>query len=263
MLGKFHVQRSLMGYSPWGCKESDLTKHLTHVCTLHWHNVGPLGRRKVTVGDTHSIDRTLSISKGKWPEMWGWLVFMGWVILWANKRDNYSNSLGEGVVISRNWGTTHSLAFYGHPWNCHGTCGHVIYILICCNKHIMKLMVHWKSHLPQSWTWLILTNLYSILNGYVTLLKVVPCPLSSCLSKVTALPSPSKLRLELLWRDPCLLKKTNTPLLNLVRGVALTCYLLSDKGDFNTASSPTDQLTVSLLDGASLSLEHLMTPSSA
>ena len=37
---------------------------------------------------------------------------MGWVILWANKREDYSNSLGEGVVISRNWGTTHSLAFY-------------------------------------------------------------------------------------------------------------------------------------------------------
>ena len=25
-----HGQRSLAGYSPWGCKESDTTKHLTH-----------------------------------------------------------------------------------------------------------------------------------------------------------------------------------------------------------------------------------------
>ena len=25
--GKFHGQRSLVGYSPWGCKESDMTKH--------------------------------------------------------------------------------------------------------------------------------------------------------------------------------------------------------------------------------------------
>ena len=24
--GKFHGQRSLAGYSPWGCKESDMTK---------------------------------------------------------------------------------------------------------------------------------------------------------------------------------------------------------------------------------------------
>ena len=27
--GEFHGQRSLMGYSPWGCKESDTTEQLT------------------------------------------------------------------------------------------------------------------------------------------------------------------------------------------------------------------------------------------
>ena len=26
LLGKYHGQRSLEGYSPWGCKESDTTK---------------------------------------------------------------------------------------------------------------------------------------------------------------------------------------------------------------------------------------------
>ena len=26
LLGEFHVQRSLAGYSPWGCKESDVTE---------------------------------------------------------------------------------------------------------------------------------------------------------------------------------------------------------------------------------------------
>ena len=25
--GKFHGQRSLVGYSPWGCKELDMTEH--------------------------------------------------------------------------------------------------------------------------------------------------------------------------------------------------------------------------------------------
>ena len=25
--GKFHAQRNLMGYSPWGCKELDATEH--------------------------------------------------------------------------------------------------------------------------------------------------------------------------------------------------------------------------------------------
>ena len=28
--GEFHEQRSLVGYSPWGCKELDLTEQLTH-----------------------------------------------------------------------------------------------------------------------------------------------------------------------------------------------------------------------------------------
>ena len=29
LLGKFHGQKSLVGYSPWGHKESDMTKGLT------------------------------------------------------------------------------------------------------------------------------------------------------------------------------------------------------------------------------------------
>ena len=36
--GKFHGQRSLAGYSPWGHKESDTTEH-THICScanLQW-----------------------------------------------------------------------------------------------------------------------------------------------------------------------------------------------------------------------------------
>ena len=28
LLGKFHGQRSLAGYSPWACKESDTTEHI-------------------------------------------------------------------------------------------------------------------------------------------------------------------------------------------------------------------------------------------
>ena len=30
LLGESHGQRSLAGYSPWGCKESDTTEQLTH-----------------------------------------------------------------------------------------------------------------------------------------------------------------------------------------------------------------------------------------
>ena len=28
---EFHGQRSMAGYSPWGCKESDMTEQLTHI----------------------------------------------------------------------------------------------------------------------------------------------------------------------------------------------------------------------------------------
>ena len=29
--GEFHGQRSLASYSPWGCKELDMTEQLTHI----------------------------------------------------------------------------------------------------------------------------------------------------------------------------------------------------------------------------------------
>ena len=32
--GKFHGQRSLAGYSPWGCKESDMTEHACHTLAV-------------------------------------------------------------------------------------------------------------------------------------------------------------------------------------------------------------------------------------
>ena len=43
--GEFHGQRSLVGYSPWGCKESDMTEWLTlplfssEIHTFTWQNV--------------------------------------------------------------------------------------------------------------------------------------------------------------------------------------------------------------------------------
>ena len=38
--GKFHGQRSLEGYSPWGCKELDMTEH-THkfIGNIHFSSV--------------------------------------------------------------------------------------------------------------------------------------------------------------------------------------------------------------------------------
>ena len=46
MSGQFHGQRSLAGYSAWGCKELDKTEQLTYTCTLVrlkiWNNKGIL-----------------------------------------------------------------------------------------------------------------------------------------------------------------------------------------------------------------------------
>ena len=33
--GKSHEQRTLVGYSPWGCKELDITEQLTHIRKFH------------------------------------------------------------------------------------------------------------------------------------------------------------------------------------------------------------------------------------
>ena len=38
--GEFHGQRSLVGYSPWGCKESDMTEWLTHTHVSTGRNAG-------------------------------------------------------------------------------------------------------------------------------------------------------------------------------------------------------------------------------
>ena len=40
-----------------------------------------------------------------------WLVFIGWVISYANEGENYSNYFWEGTEISRIWATAHSLVF--------------------------------------------------------------------------------------------------------------------------------------------------------
>ena len=34
--GESHGQRSLGGYSPWGCKEQDMTEVTWHACRQYW-----------------------------------------------------------------------------------------------------------------------------------------------------------------------------------------------------------------------------------
>ena len=53
--GKFHGQRSLAGYSPWGYKESDTTERLT------------LSKKLTYVSDTARFWIYIVASKRNWP----------------------------------------------------------------------------------------------------------------------------------------------------------------------------------------------------
>ena len=59
--GKFHGQRSLAGYSPWGHKESDMTKQLsTHTHIYTWWR-GKTKQKKRLIGCPKQIHRKNSI----------------------------------------------------------------------------------------------------------------------------------------------------------------------------------------------------------
>ena len=45
--------------------------------------------------------------------------------------------------------------------NCYGRC--VLHTIMYCNESVMRCKVHWKSKLPLSWTWLILTSFCHVL----------------------------------------------------------------------------------------------------
>ena len=46
--GNFHGQRSLAGYSPWHCKESDTTKWLSTQCPKYTKKLMKLNSKKIT-----------------------------------------------------------------------------------------------------------------------------------------------------------------------------------------------------------------------
>ena len=57
--GKLHGQGSLMGYRPWGCKESDMTERLTHWLDVYVH----CERISPCVIKTYSSPKLYSTSK--------------------------------------------------------------------------------------------------------------------------------------------------------------------------------------------------------
>ena len=71
--GKFHGQRSLAGYSPWGRKESDMTEHSTHrhTDTHTYTHIYTHIYTYLSQGDQMSLNSTyiikeFSVLKQKW-----------------------------------------------------------------------------------------------------------------------------------------------------------------------------------------------------
>ena len=50
---------------------------------------------------------------------------MGWGVSWDREWEEYSCYSKEETGSVRDWATAHLLAFYGQPWNYHGTCNGV------------------------------------------------------------------------------------------------------------------------------------------
>ena len=61
--GESHGQRSLVGYSPWGCQKSDMTEQVTH--TLLWVvPLGPWGHLLPTNSHRCSAQQTVGLGAG-------------------------------------------------------------------------------------------------------------------------------------------------------------------------------------------------------
>ena len=67
--GKSHKQRSLVGYSPWGCKESDATKVTKHALLLssHAHTRHPLKAQNSAVQVSPLVPEHCPHSKNETP----------------------------------------------------------------------------------------------------------------------------------------------------------------------------------------------------
>ena len=59
---------------------------------------------------THSTERVWTIGRVR-PSSVAWLVFIDWVIAYANEWEEYANCFGEGEEICRYWATAQSLVF--------------------------------------------------------------------------------------------------------------------------------------------------------
>ena len=58
---KFHGQRNLEGYSPWGCKELDTIEHMCMYTHIHTHESKISSSLRVTETTNHSFDNCYNL----------------------------------------------------------------------------------------------------------------------------------------------------------------------------------------------------------
>ena len=84
--GKFHGWRSLVGYSPWGCKELDTTEQL-HWFTGYERKCGGILQR---LGELSAWSASVTLNEGEREGRWG-----RWVLDLCVKKVWESSSLGR------------------------------------------------------------------------------------------------------------------------------------------------------------------------
>ena len=67
------------------------------------------------------------------------LVFIGWVISYANEWEDYSSYFGEVVEISRSWATAHFLVFWWYLGTVMVPLGVLFSLLVCYNECILRI----------------------------------------------------------------------------------------------------------------------------
>ena len=66
------------------------------------------------------------MAEGECGHEMSWLVFIGWVVSYANEWEGCSNYFGRRGGDIQDLGHRPLLGLLTEPWNSHGTSGHVI-----------------------------------------------------------------------------------------------------------------------------------------
>ena len=114
--GKFHGWRSLVGYSPWGCKESDTTERL------------------------HSLVHSLVAASGGYSPLWcsGFSLWRLLSLRSTGSRHQGSRSCGTGLS---SWGSQsiEQGSIAGAPWlHCSAACG------VFPDQGSNPCLLHWR-----------------------------------------------------------------------------------------------------------------------